>query len=64
MNVTERGLLADPKKSNLFSAASKIKHLTPAIGTEIRGIDLRQLTDAQKDELSVFLHYSSDFMKQ
>ena len=54
MKVTERGLLADPKKSDLFSAASKVKHLTPAIGTEILGIDLRQLTGAQKDELSVF----------
>lgn len=49
--VTERALLADPSKQNLLSAATKVTHLTPAIGTEILGIDLRQLTDAQKDEL-------------
>ena len=51
MNVTERGLLADPSKKNLFSAAKKVTLLTPAIGAEIEGIDLRQLTDEQKDEL-------------
>lgn len=49
--VIERGLHADPSKKNLFSAAKAVKHLTPAIGTEIIGLDLRQLTDAQKDEL-------------
>lgn len=49
--VTDRGLKADQTKKNLFSAAQKVKHLTPAIGTEILGIDLRQLSDPQKDEL-------------
>jgi sulfonate dioxygenase len=49
--VTDRGLSADPAKQSLFSAAHKIKHLTPAIGTEIIGIDLRQLSATQKDEL-------------
>lgn len=51
IQVSDRGLLADPSKSALFNAAQKVKHLTPAIGTEILGIDLRQLSDAQKDEL-------------
>ncbi|KAH9944835.1 TauD-domain-containing protein [Amylocystis lapponica] len=37
------------------SAAAKVQHLTPAIGTEITGIDLRQLTDAQKDELALLV---------
>ena len=54
LDVTDRGLFADPEKKALFSAAKKVQHLTPAIGTEITGIDLRQLTPAQKDELSVF----------
>ncbi|KAI0925647.1 hypothetical protein AcW1_008025 [Taiwanofungus camphoratus] len=51
--VTERALFADPEKKSLFSAAAKVQHLTPAIGTEITGIDLRQLSDKQKDELYV-----------
>jgi sulfonate dioxygenase len=47
----DRGLFADPAKASLLGAATKVKHLTPAIGTEILGIDLRQLSNAQKDEL-------------
>jgi len=42
---------ADPEKKNLLSAASKCTTLTPAIGTELHGVDLRHLSDAQKDEL-------------
>ncbi|KAF8959492.1 hypothetical protein BDZ97DRAFT_1667114 [Flammula alnicola] len=53
--VVERGLFADPSKANLLSAATKVKDLTPVIGTEIEGIDLRQLTDAQKDELALLV---------
>jgi sulfonate dioxygenase len=49
--VTDRGLSADPAKKSLFGAAQKVKHLTPVIGTEITGIDLRQLSSGQKDEL-------------
>ncbi|KAG5728940.1 Alpha-ketoglutarate-dependent sulfonate dioxygenase [Termitomyces sp. T112] len=55
VQVTERGLFADTSKQNLFNAAQKVKHLTPAIGTEILGIDLRQLSDAQKDELALLV---------
>jgi sulfonate dioxygenase len=51
VQVSDRGLQADPSKKNLLGAASKVRHLTPAIGTELLGIDLRQLTHAQKDEL-------------
>ena len=51
--VTDSALSADPEKKSLLSAASKVQHLTPAIGTELSGIDLRQLTNQQKDELSV-----------
>jgi sulfonate dioxygenase len=49
--VTHRGLQADFEKKALFSAAQKVKHLTPTIGSEILGLDLRQLSDTQKDEL-------------
>ncbi|PSR82001.1 hypothetical protein PHLCEN_2v6176 [Hermanssonia centrifuga] len=53
--VTDRGLSADPEKNALFSAATKVQHLTPAIGTEITGIDLRQLSPQQKDELALLV---------
>lgn len=54
-SVTDRGLFADPEKKSLFAAATKVQHLTPAIGTEIIGIDLRQLTNQQKDELALLV---------
>ena len=51
--MVDRGQFADPEKRALLSAAKKVTHLTPSIGTEIEGLDLRQLSDAQKDELYV-----------
>jgi sulfonate dioxygenase len=51
--VDDRGLVADPEKKGLLSAASKVITLTPTIGTELLGIDLRRLSDKQKDELCV-----------
>lgn len=51
--VTDRGLFADPEKKSLLSSATKVKQLTPAIGCEISGVDLRQLSNTQKDELFV-----------
>ncbi|KAJ7285146.1 hypothetical protein C8J57DRAFT_1290560 [Mycena rebaudengoi] len=53
--VSDRGLVADPAKKSLLSAAQKVTHLTPAIGTELLGIDLRQLSDTQKDELALLV---------
>ncbi|KAI0077089.1 alpha-ketoglutarate-dependent sulfonate dioxygenase [Panus rudis PR-1116 ss-1] len=55
ISVTDRGLNADPEKKALFSAAKKIRNLTPAIGAEIEGLDLRQLSDKQKDELALLV---------
>lgn len=49
--MTDKGLGADPEKKTLLSVASKVITLTPAIGAELHGINLRQLSDAQKDEL-------------
>jgi sulfonate dioxygenase len=51
LEVSDRGLKADPTKKALLSAATKVDHITPAIGTRLEGIDLRQLSDTQKDEL-------------
>ncbi|KAF8802477.1 TauD-domain-containing protein [Phlegmacium glaucopus] len=55
VEFVDRGLSADPTKGGLLRAASKVTHLTPAIGTEILGIDLRQLSDTQKDELALLV---------
>ncbi|GLB40278.1 putative taurine catabolism dioxygenase TauD, TfdA family protein [Lyophyllum shimeji] len=55
VQVAERGLSADPSKQSLFKAAEKVRHLTPVIGTEILGLDLRQLSDTQKDELALLV---------
>lgn len=51
VEVIDRGLRANSEKTNLLSAASKVITLTPTIGTELQGIDLHRLSDAQKDEL-------------
>lgn len=53
VEVSDRGLKADPSKKALLSAATKVDHLSSAIGTRLEGIDLRQLSDTQKDELWV-----------
>jgi sulfonate dioxygenase len=51
VEVIDRGLRANSEKTNLLSAASKVVTLTPTVGTELHGIDLHRLSDAQKDEL-------------
>ncbi|KAF9510225.1 hypothetical protein BS47DRAFT_1377466 [Hydnum rufescens UP504] len=53
--VSDRGLRADPAKKALLSAATKVDHITPAIGTRLQGLDLRQLSDTQKDELALLV---------
>ncbi|KAI9496984.1 hypothetical protein BDB00DRAFT_757424 [Zychaea mexicana] len=49
------GHRADPKKASLYDNAEKIFDLTPAIGTEIHGIQLSRLTDQQKDDLALMV---------
>lgn len=46
---------ADPEKKALLSAAKEIIHLTRHIGTEIVGLQLKDLTDQQKDELGLLI---------
>lgn len=48
----DRGLRGDPKFRTLFSAASDVYDVMPKIGTEIRGLDLGKINDAQRDELA------------
>lgn len=49
------GARADKSKSALFSAAKEVKDLTTHIGTEIVGLQLKDLTDQQKDELALLI---------
>ncbi|KAH0525617.1 hypothetical protein TsFJ059_007964 [Trichoderma semiorbis] len=55
---TDRGLAADKAKSALLSSANpelKVSKITPVIGTEIRGLQLSQLNDTQKNELALLI---------
>jgi len=49
------GSRADPSKKALLSAATEVKHLTAHIGTELVGLQLKDLTDQQKDELGLLI---------
>lgn len=51
----EAGARADKSKSALFSAAKEVKDLTAHIGTEIVGLQLKDLSDQQKDELALLI---------
>jgi hypothetical protein len=51
----DAGTRADPAKESLFAAAEKIVDLTSHIGTEIIGLQLKDLTDQQKDELALLI---------
>ncbi|KAK2746885.1 hypothetical protein FQN55_005371 [Onygenales sp. PD_40] len=49
------GSRADPEKKALLSAAKEVINLTSHIGTEIVGLQLKDLTDQQKDELGLLI---------
>lgn len=51
----EKGAQADKAKSALLSAATKVTDLTTHIGTEIEGLQLKDLTNQQKDELALLI---------
>ncbi|KAK4902935.1 hypothetical protein LTR27_000874 [Elasticomyces elasticus] len=53
VEVQDRAAFADPAKTSLLSAATKVRHLTPYIGTELVGVQLSTLTPEQKDELAL-----------
>lgn len=52
---TDPGSRADKEKKSLFAAATKVTDLTTHIGTEIHGLQLKDLTDQQKDELALLI---------
>jgi hypothetical protein len=51
----DAGTKADPEKKALFNAAEKVIDLTKHIGTEIVGLQLKDLTDQQKNELGLLI---------
>ncbi|KAI0128010.1 hypothetical protein BJ170DRAFT_723494 [Xylariales sp. AK1849] len=51
----DAGARADKSKSALLAAATKVTDLTSNIGTEIEGLQLKDLTDQQKDELALLI---------
>ena len=48
----DKGLLGDVNFKNLLSSATEVFDYNPKIGTEIRGVDLANLTDLQKNDLA------------
>ena len=55
-DFSDRGLKADKAKPNLLGAPNAtVTKLTPRVGTEIRGLQLSQLNNSQKDELALLL---------
>lgn len=50
-----RAKKADPTKKSLLEAASKVEDLTAHIGTEIHGLQLKDLTNQQRDELALLI---------
>ncbi|KAL2312158.1 putative alpha-ketoglutarate-dependent sulfonate dioxygenase [Schizosaccharomyces pombe] len=51
----DKGLLADPKFSNLLKDVTKVEHLARDLGTVLYGIQLSKLNDAQKNELARYI---------
>lgn len=52
LHYEDRGLHGDPKFRNLLADATDIFDYTPKIGTEVDGVDLARLDNAQKDDLA------------
>lgn len=50
-----RAAKTDVTKSSLLNAATKVTHLTGHIGTEIEGLQLKDLTSQQRDELALLI---------
>ena len=53
----DRGIHGDPKFRNLLQDASAVFDYNPKIGTEVHGVDLANLTDAQRDDLARLVAY-------
>ncbi|KAG9962792.1 TauD-domain-containing protein, partial [Aureobasidium melanogenum] len=49
---SDKGLLGSPNFSSLLATVTSIRDYNPKIGTEVSGIDLANLTDAQKNDIA------------
>lgn len=54
---SDRGLRGDRKFRNLLHDATAVFDYNPKIGTEIHGVDLSKLTEAQRDDLARLVAY-------
>lgn len=57
-DVVDKGTLANKAKPHLFNTGDTnitITKLTPRVGSEIEGLQLSQLSDAQKNELALLI---------
>lgn len=51
----DAGSRADKEKRSLLSAATGVIHLTKHIGTEITGLQIKDLSNQQRDELALLI---------
>ncbi|KAH8111186.1 alpha-ketoglutarate catabolism dioxygenase [Phellopilus nigrolimitatus] len=51
---SDPGLRADPKKPNLLNANTTSRQISPYIGSEVKGVQLSQLSKEGLDELALF----------
>lgn len=49
------GSRANPTKPNLLTSDAQLQHLSPYLGTEVRGVQLSQLSKEGLDELALFV---------
>lgn len=54
-DFVDAGSRADPAKKALLGAATEVIHYTGNIGTEIVGLQLKDLNDTQRDELALLI---------
>lgn len=56
--VVDKGTLADKTKPHLFNTGDanvSITKLTPRVGSEVKGLQLSQLSNSQKNELALLI---------
>lgn len=51
-DFVDRGVHGSSDKKHLYAAATKVDHLTVNIGTELHGFQIKELSDAAKDDLA------------
>ncbi len=51
---SDPGLRADPTKPNLLKPGVQVKQISPYIGSEVRGVQISQLSKEGLDELALF----------